>query len=92
MDQELEQANRTQSLVNAFAAIRGGDLSQIWLARFSDLSREGARTLRREWRRFPENVRVAIVRRYDELSEERVDLNFRRAGVARFGRIVFDDF
>ena len=79
MEHETERANRTRSLVDAFAAVRDGDLSQIWLARFSDLSREGVRTFRTEWPMLPESSRVDVLRRFDELSEERVDLNFRRA-------------
>lgn len=79
MEQETERANRTQGLVDAFAAVRGGDLSQIWLGRFSDLSREGVKTFEREWPTLPESVRVDVVRRFDELSEERVDLSFGRA-------------
>lgn len=79
MEMETEQANRARALVDAFAAIRGDDLSQTWLARFSDLSREGIRIFAREWAELPETARVDVVRRLDELSEERVELNFGRA-------------
>lgn len=79
MDQETERENRTRSLADAFAAIREGDLSQTWLARFSDLSRDGVKTFRREWAMLPETNRVDIVRRFETLSEERVELNFGRA-------------
>ncbi len=79
MEQETERENRTRTLVDAFAAIREGDPSQTWLARFSDLSRDGAATFRREWPKLPELVRVDMVRRFDSLSEERVELNFGRA-------------
>jgi HEAT repeat protein len=79
VEQETERANKTRALVDAFAAVREGDYSQRWLARFSDLSRDGARTFRREWQLLPENLRVDVVRRFDELSEERVELNFGRA-------------
>lgn len=86
MEQETEQTNRTRGIVDAFAAVRGGDLSQIWLARFSDLSRDGARTFRREWSALPESDRIDVVRRLEELSEDRVDLNFGRAL-----RVALDD-
>ena len=79
MHQETEQANRSRGLVDAFAAVRGGDFSQTWLARFSDLPRDGAKTFEREWAALPEQVRVDMVRRMDELSEDRVELNFGRA-------------
>jgi HEAT repeat protein len=79
VEQDTEQANRARSLSAALAAMREGDLSQTWLGRLSDLSRDGAKVFAREWESLPEPVRIAIVRRCDELSEERVDLNFRRA-------------
>ena len=86
MEQETEQANRTRALVDAFVAVRGGDLSQTWLARFSDLSRDGVGTFENEWPALPETVRIDVVRRLDELSEERVELNFGRAL-----RVALDD-
>lgn len=86
MEPETEQTNRARGIADAFAAVRGGDLSQIWLARFSDLSRDSARTFQREWTALPESTRVAVVRRLDELSEERVELNFCRAL-----RVALDD-
>ena len=79
MEQGTQQANRTRALHDAFAAMREGDLSQTWVARCSDLSRDDLRTFEREWTALPENARVDIVRRFDELSEERVELNFGRA-------------
>ena len=60
MDQETERENRTRALVDAFAAIREGDLSQTWLARFSDLPRDGAKTFGREWAMLPETLRVDV--------------------------------
>lgn len=86
MEQETEQRNRARGIVDAFAAVCGGDLSQTWLARFSDLSLDGVRTFEREWSALPESVRVDVVRRLDELSEERVELNFGRAL-----RVALDD-
>jgi len=63
----------------AISAIRDGDLSQTQVARLSDLSRANARTLAAAWSTIPEDNRVSLVRRFDELSEERVELNFGRA-------------
>src|SRR5215211_5785316 len=64
---------------DAITAIRDGDLSQTQVARLSDLSRENARTLVAAWDSIPETTRVDLVRRFEELSEERVELNFGRA-------------
>jgi HEAT repeat protein len=77
VDQSQEQA---RSLVGeAITAIRDGDLSQTQVARLSDLSRANARSLAAAWDTIPEGNRVDLVRRFDELSEERVELNFGRA-------------
>jgi HEAT repeat protein len=86
MVSETERANRKRALGDAFAAVREGDLSQTWLTRFSDLSRDGLRTFKDEWPRLPEPLRGEVVRRLDELSEERVELNFARAL-----RVALDD-
>ena len=83
MDHQSEQLERRRSLIAALDAMREGDLSQTRLARLSDLSREGARIVARVWPTLPEDLRVAIVRRCEELTEERIDLDFRRAlGIA----------
>lgn len=66
-------------LAEAISAIRDGDLSQTQVARLSDLSRNNARVLAAAWESIPEENRIDLVRRFDELSEERVDLNFGRA-------------
>jgi HEAT repeat protein len=63
----------------AIAAFREGDLSQTQVARLSDLSRVNARELAAAWESIPEAHRIDLVRRFDELSEERVELNFGRA-------------
>jgi HEAT repeat protein len=77
VDQTQEQA---RSLVGeAITAIREGDLSQTQVARLSDLSRANAQMLAAAWDSIPEGNRVDLVRRFDELSEERVELNFGRA-------------
>jgi hypothetical protein len=79
--EDLEQppAADTRSLHDVLAELRAGDLSEARVARLSDLSREDGRILARVWPDFPEELREAIVRRIDELSEERIDVNFRRA-------------
>ncbi|HEX2281072.1 MAG TPA: HEAT repeat domain-containing protein [Thermomicrobiales bacterium] len=80
MDQSQEQTEQPRSLVcEAISAIRDGDLSQTQVARLSDLSRSNERALAAAWDSIPEGTRVDLVRRFDELSEERVDLNFGRA-------------
>jgi len=79
MGDAIEQRERSQSLIEALSAMRAGDLSQTRLLRLSDLSRDGARILAREWPTLPEDIRIGIVRRWEELTEERVDLDFRRA-------------
>lgn len=67
------------ALSEAISAVRDGDLSQTQVARLSDLSRENGLSLARAWESIPEGNRINLVRRFDELSEERVELNFRRA-------------
>jgi hypothetical protein len=80
VDQSQEHPEQQRSMVGeAISAIRGGDLSQTQVARLSDLSRANARTLAEAWHSIPEGNRVDLVRRFDELSEERVELNFGRA-------------
>ncbi|MCA9862992.1 MAG: HEAT repeat domain-containing protein [Thermomicrobiales bacterium] len=83
---EQPQAADTRSLHDVLAELRDGDLSEARVARLSDLSREDGRLLARALPTFPESTREAIVRRIDELSEERLDVNFRRAL-----RIALDD-
>ena len=73
-------------LAEAISAIRDGDLSQTQVARLSDLSRVNARALAAAWDSIPESNRIDLVRRFDELSEERVELNFGRAL-----RVALDD-
>lgn len=80
MDQSQEQPQQLRSLVGeAIAAIQDGDLSETQVARLSDLSRDNERALAAAWDSIPEANRVDLVRRFDELSEERVELNFGRA-------------
>jgi hypothetical protein len=87
VNQSQEQTDQPPAkLAEAIAAIRGGDLSQTQVARLSDLSRKNARTLGAAWESIPVSSRISLVRRFDELSEERVELNFGRAL-----RIALDD-
>jgi HEAT repeat protein len=87
VDISQEQTDQARPiLAEAIAAIRNGDLSQTQVARLSDLSRVNARALAAAWDSFPEDNRIALVRRFDELSEDRVELNFRRAL-----RVALDD-
>jgi HEAT repeat protein len=79
VDQSQEHPEQPRSMIDeAISAIRDGDLSQTQVARFSDLSRTNARTLAAAWDSIPEDNRVDLVRRVDELSEEKVELNFGR--------------
>ncbi len=86
MGEEVPGEQPGSALARAISALREGDLSQTQVARLSDLSRENARTLRSGWESIPEATRIDLVRRFDELSEERVELNFSRAL-----RVALDD-
>lgn len=87
MNQSPEHPEQPRAVLGeAIAAIQDGDLSQTQVARLSDLSRSNARTLAAAWESIPEGNRIDLVRRFDELSEERVDLNFGRAL-----RVALDD-
>ncbi|MDQ2653862.1 MAG: HEAT repeat domain-containing protein [Chloroflexota bacterium] len=83
---QQSQVADTRSLHDVLAELRAGDLSHSRVSRLSDLSREDGRILARSWQDFPEETREAIVRRIEELSEERIDVNFRRAL-----RVALDD-
>jgi HEAT repeat protein len=83
---ESGQSQRPRLFTDAIAAIQQGDLSQTQLGRLSDISREEARVLAAAWASIPEPTRVDLVRRFDELTEERIDLNFSRAL-----RVALDD-
>jgi HEAT repeat protein len=74
-----DSGQRRSMLTEAISAFRAGDLSQTQVARLSDLSRANARELAAAWESIPEENRIDLVRRFDELSEERVELNFGRA-------------
>jgi HEAT repeat protein len=87
VDQSAGHAEQPRpKLAEALSAIRNGDLSQTQIAHLSDLSRANARTLAGAWESIPEGNRIDLVRRFDELSEERVELNFGRAL-----RVALDD-
>jgi HEAT repeat protein len=86
LDEEEFPERPASAPIKAISAIRDGDLSQTQVARLSDLSQENARVLARAWESIPEPIRIELVRRFDELSEERVELSFARAL-----RIALDD-
>jgi HEAT repeat protein len=75
-----------RSLSEAIDEFRRGNFSHTRLSRLSDLSREDALQLSSAWSSIPETNRADLVRRLDGLSEERVDVNFRRAL-----RVALDD-
>jgi HEAT repeat protein len=87
VNEDGQRAEPSRSLIEALDAIREGDLSHTRVARLSDLTRAEARTLAEAWQTIPEPTRVDLVRRCDELSEDRIDVNFRRAL-----RVALDDF
>lgn len=76
---EAPSQAKTRSFAEVVAAIGDGDLSQTRVSRLSDLSRDDAKVLTEAWGAIPEATRAEIVRQCDALSEERVDLDFRRA-------------
>lgn len=69
----------SRSLLEAIDSFRKGNVSHTPVSRLSDLSRAEVRTLTEDWLSIPVEHRERLVRRFDELSEERVDVNFRRA-------------
>jgi HEAT repeat protein len=79
MAEEPVSAGHSRSLAEAIAAFRDNDLNEQRVARLSDLSRDDARVLTETWESIPESVRADLIRRCDELSEVRVELNFGRA-------------
>jgi len=66
-------------LADTLAALGDGSVDAVLVARLSDLGRDDARTLGRAWCGFDAATREAIVRRMEELSEERMELTFGRA-------------
>lgn len=66
-------------LVETLAALGEGPVDAVLVSRLSDLGREDTRTLGRAWGTFDAAIREAIVRRMEELSEERMELTFGRA-------------
>lgn len=60
-------------------ALRDVPVGAVHVARLSDLGRHDLRMLELAWNSFEEATREAIVRRMEELSEERMDLVFGRA-------------
>lgn len=66
-------------LAETLAALGEGPVDPVLVARLSDLGRDDGRTLGRAWGGFDTATREAIVRRMEELSEERMELTFGRA-------------
>lgn len=86
MEDQSALRDESRSFQQGLAAIQSGDLATAVVTRFSDLSRSDARALARDWLTIPAETRVALMRRFDEVSEERIDVNFHRAL-----RIALDD-
>jgi HEAT repeat protein len=83
---ESNQTNRQVALDAAIASFRNGDVTRTDLIRFSDLSRDESRRIAAIWSSIPEITRAELVRRFEELSENHVELNF-----GRVLRIALDD-
>jgi len=83
---EPNQSKRQVALDTAIAAFRNGEVTESDLTRFSDLSREDSRRIAAVWVSIPEATRADLVKRFDELSESRVELNF-----GRILRVALDD-
>lgn len=78
MAAESNQTNRQAALDAAIASFRNGELTSTDLIRFSDLSRDESRRVAAVWSSIPEVTRAELVRRFEELSENQVELNFGR--------------
>jgi HEAT repeat protein len=79
VDEHQGHSGPSPSLLEALAAFRAGDFAHARVGRLSDLARAESKILEDAWLSIPEDHRVTLVRRIEELSEERVELNFRRA-------------
>jgi HEAT repeat protein len=66
------------SLVDALKALANGDLSHTRVARLSDLSKGDLAEVAAFWPTIPEATRAELVRQFETLAEERIDVNFRR--------------
>lgn len=78
MAAESKQTNRQAALDAALASFRNGEVTRADLIRFSDLSRDESRRVAVVWSSIPEVTRAELVRRFEELSENQVELNFGR--------------
>jgi hypothetical protein len=83
---EPNQTNREATLDAAIESFRNSDVSHADLIRFSDLSRDESRRVAAAWDSIPEATRADLVRRFNELSENRVEFNF-----GRILRVALDD-
>jgi HEAT repeat protein len=66
------------SLIDALHALANGDLSHTRVARLSDLSRRDLEEVASFWPTITQPTRAEIVKRFETLAEERIDVNFRR--------------
>lgn len=78
MEDTIASPQPSRSLLDALEAFRSGDFSATAVSRVSDLSRSEARVISDAWASIPEEQRAELVRRFDQVSEERIDVNFRR--------------
>jgi HEAT repeat protein len=80
------KSKRLAALDAAIESFRQGEITPSALIRFSDLSREESRGIADAWNSLPEATRVDLVKRFEELSEDQVELNF-----TRILRVALDD-
>lgn len=66
------------SLIDSLRALASGELSHTRVARLSDLSRNELAEVSSFWPTIAESTRVKIVKQFETLAEERIDVNFRR--------------
>lgn len=78
MNENGASPGASPSLVDALRALAGGDLSHTRVSRLSDLSRGDLIEVAGFWPTIPEATRAEIVRQFETLAEERIDVNFRR--------------
>ena len=78
MAAESKQTSREAALDAAIESFRKGEVSPPDLIRFSDLSRDESRRVAAAWESIREATRAELVKRFEELSENQVELNFSR--------------
>lgn len=76
---EADRADDGPPLRSTLAALRQGPVDAVTVCRLSDLTRPAMAELAAAWPSLPEPTRIAVVRRMEELVEDRIELDFGRA-------------